>query len=106
MEIIRTSNYDAMSKQACDLIIETVQQLERPVLGLATGSTPEGLYQQLMERHENGDVSFKDVKTFNLDEYVGLASDDPNSYRYYMNNKLFHHIDLSDDQAFFCLKAM
>ncbi|MFD2761216.1 glucosamine-6-phosphate deaminase [Lentibacillus juripiscarius] len=100
MEIIRTSNYDAMSKQACDLIIETVQQLERPVLGLATGSTPEGLYQQLMERHENGDVSFKDVKTFNLDEYVGLASDDPNSYRYYMNNKLFHHIDLSDDQAF------
>ncbi|RYG74381.1 glucosamine-6-phosphate deaminase [Lentibacillus lipolyticus] len=100
MEIIQTPNYDVMSQRACDLLIETVQQSERPVLGLATGSTPEGLYKQLIEQYESGKVTFKQATTFNLDEYVGLTADDPNSYRYYMDNKLFHHIDLPDDRAF------
>jgi len=68
--------------------------LENPVLGLATGSTPEGLYQRIIEKYEQKEISFQNAMTFNLDEYVGLAKDDPNSYYHYMNEKLFKHIDI------------
>ncbi len=64
------------------------------VLGLATGSTPLGLYSKLIEHYKNGAVSFKDVKTFNLDEYIGLSSEHEQSYRYFMNKNLFEHIDI------------
>ena len=60
-----------------------LNELSKPILGLATGSTPEGLYQYLIDAYKNEEVSFKNVTTFNLDEYIGLDSDDPNSYRYF-----------------------
>lgn len=100
MKIIQTKSYDEMSEKACELILEQVQKSEAPVLGLATGSTPEGLYQQLIDQYKAGNVSFKNATTFNLDEYAGLAADDPNSYKYYMNDKLFNHIDLPAERAF------
>ncbi|TMN21364.1 glucosamine-6-phosphate deaminase [Lentibacillus cibarius] len=100
MEIIRVNSYEEMSKTACKQIVNQLRQSDRSVLGLATGSTPEGLYQQLIDQYKEGNVSFQHVTTFNLDEYVGLAADDPNSYRYYMNEKLFRHIDLPDNKAF------
>ncbi|SFA88048.1 glucosamine-6-phosphate deaminase [Lentibacillus halodurans] len=100
MDIISVKDYYEMSKKTCEYVVDQVNKLDRPVLGLATGSTPEGLYRQLIGQYKEGHVSFNHVTTFNLDEYVGLAADDPNSYRYYMNEKLFNHIDLPEDRAF------
>lgn len=94
MEIIPVKDYEEMSSTACNLLIEKINQIDNPVLGLATGYTPEGLYQCLVEKFNNNEVSFKDVKTFNLDEYIGLKKDDPNSYYYYMNNNFFNLVDI------------
>src|SRR5690625_4563084 len=99
MKIIRTKDYDEMSKVACDLVSEKVKQVKNTVLGLATGSTPEGMYACLIEKNKRGDVSFKDVTTFNLDEYLGLAEENPNSYHYYMKENFFKHIDISMDNT-------
>ncbi|MBY7144121.1 glucosamine-6-phosphate deaminase [Virgibacillus sp. NKC19-3] len=99
MEMIKTKTYDEMSKKGCSLLINKMQHLENPVLGLATGSTPEGLYAELIKKNQQHEVSFQNVSTFNLDEYVGLEKTDPNSYRYYMNQKLFKHIDIDSKNA-------
>ncbi len=64
------------------------------VLGLATGGTPLGLYRELVHRNSRHEISFKNVETFNLDEYVGVAADSPNSYHHYMFENLFKHIDI------------
>lgn len=96
MKIIAVKNYEEMSSTACNLLVEKINQIDYPVLGLATGSTPEGLYQLLIEKFNNNEVSFKNIKSFNLDEYVGLKRDNPNSYYYYMNNNFFRLIDISD----------
>ncbi|SDK03700.1 glucosamine-6-phosphate deaminase [Sediminibacillus albus] len=100
MKIEQVENYQEMSKYACDAIIDKVNSLQNPVLGLATGSTPEGVYNYLREENRNNRVTFRDTCTFNLDEYVGLAGDNPNSYRYYMNDRLFNHIDIPKQQTF------
>lgn len=99
MEIIRVKDYDAMSDAACSYLVERINRLENPVLGLATGSTPEGLYKRLIEKYNQGEVSFKNVKSFNLDEYVGLDKTNPNSYYYFMKDKLFDHVDISLDNV-------
>src|SRR5690625_733295 len=99
MKIIKVADYDEMSSKACEMVVDKVKEMGNPVLGLATGSTPEGLYQRIIEKYKQGDVSFEKVTTFNLDEYVGLAGDDPNSYRYFMNEKLFKHVDISTDKT-------
>ncbi len=75
-------------------IVELVNKKSNLVLGLATGSTPVGVYQNLINAYEQGKVSFKDVKTFNLDEYVGLDGTHEQSYRYFMNTNLFDGIDI------------
>ncbi|XP_063233409.1 glucosamine-6-phosphate isomerase isoform X2 [Bacillus rossius redtenbacheri] len=69
------------------------------VMGLPTGSTPYGMYQKLIEFHKAGKLSFKYVKTFNMDEYVGLSRDHPESYHYYMYNNFFKHIDIQPENA-------
>lgn len=94
MKIIKVKDYQEMSEVAAKRVINKVKEIDQPILGLATGSTPEGLYQNLIEANKNNDVSFKDVTTFNLDEYIGLSSDDPNSYNHFMEEKLFKHIDI------------
>ncbi|WP_042143470.1 glucosamine-6-phosphate deaminase [Paucisalibacillus sp. EB02] len=99
MEVIRVKDYDAMSKEAASFLVERINRLKNPILGLATGSTPEGLYKCLIEEYKQGNVSFKDVKSFNLDEYVGLEKNDPNSYYYFMKDKLFDHVDISLDHV-------
>src|SRR5690625_3981656 len=100
MKIIKVADYDEMSRKACEMVVDKVKEMGNPVLGLATGSTPEGLYQRIIEKYKQGEVSFANVTTFNLDEYVGLAGDDPNSYRYFMNEKLFKHVDISTDKTY------
>ncbi len=99
VKVIEVEDYEEMSKQACQWFMERLIHLKEPVLGLATGSTPEGLYECLIEQHKLGKISFEQATTFNLDEYVGLATDHPNSYNHYMNEKLFRYIDIQMDQA-------
>ncbi|MBM7607444.1 glucosamine-6-phosphate deaminase [Lysinibacillus composti] len=98
MEIIQVKDYEEMSKTACFYLLKKVGNIEQPVLGLATGSTPEGLYRQLIEAYKNGSLSFKNVKTFNLDEYIHLDQTNPNSYYYYMKKHLFDWIDIPKEQ--------
>ena len=75
-------------------IIKLINYKKDCVLGLATGSTPEGVFANLIKANLDGKVSFKDVTTFNLDEYVGLEETHPQSYRYFMNDHLFLHVDI------------
>lgn len=99
LKILKVKDYEEMSKKACSVLLEKINALDNPVLGMATGSTPEGLYQQLIRAYHEGKVSFKQVSTFNLDEYVGIDRENPNSYHYYMKDKLFGHIDLLPENA-------
>lgn len=98
MKIIKAKNYEEMSKAACSVIVEHINGNENPVIGLATGSTPEKLYDCLIEEYRLGQVSFQNVSSFNLDEYVGLGREDVNSYHYYMKEKLFDHIDIQPNR--------
>lgn len=94
MKVLKFDSNDALSMKAADIITDTLHTTENPVLGLATGSTPERLYEILIERCQSGEITFEHTSTFNLDEYVGLAADDINSYRYFMNQNLFNRIDV------------
>lgn len=94
MKIIRTKDYQDMSRKAANIITAQVIQKDDSVLGLATGSTMLGLYEELIRRYREGDLDFSDVKTVNLDEYLGLHPSNSQSYRYYMNENLFSHINI------------
>lgn len=100
MKLIKAQNYEDMSKKACELMVEKLKKLDKPVLGLATGSTPEGLYECFIEKNKQGTITFEHAISFNLDEYIGLADDNPNSYHYYMDEKLFNHIDIPKKHTF------
>jgi len=100
MKIIKVKDYDEMSTTACELMVDRIKTIKNPALGLATGSTPIGLYQQLIDTYKQENVSFKNVTTFNLDEYIGLGKDNPNSYHFFMSEKLFHHIDIRPEQTY------
>ncbi len=93
MKIIVVDNYDEMSKKAAEIIGTLVKNNPNAVLGLATGSTPIGTYEQMAIDCKNG-VSYKNVSTVNLDEYVGLTADHDQSYAYFMRTNLFDHIDI------------
>ena len=97
MEFIVTKNYEEMSRKAADVIASLVASKPDCTLGLATGSTPEGLYAQLVKDYEDGKISFKDVTTFNLDEYRGLDHDHVQSYHYFMAKHLFDNVDIDKD---------
>ncbi|MEQ6378254.1 glucosamine-6-phosphate deaminase [Bacillaceae bacterium S4-13-56] len=90
MKLIEVKDHVEMSRKACDILVERVTELSHPVLGLATGSTPKKVYDCLRKKP----ISFRDVTTFNLDEYVGIAPNDPNSYRFYMDHIFFNHVDI------------
>ncbi|NLA86506.1 MAG: glucosamine-6-phosphate deaminase [Clostridiales bacterium] len=94
MRIIRTDNYDALCKIAADII--TAQILLKPncVLGLATGSSPVGVYKMLVQKHRDEHLDFSRVRSFNLDEYVGLSPNQEQSYAWFMSEHLFKHINI------------
>lgn len=94
MKVIVTKDYHEMSKVASEIVSQVVLDNPHAVLGLATGSSPIGLYNNLIEMYEQGTLSFANVSTVNLDEYVGLNKDHPQSYAYFMRNILFDHIDI------------
>ena len=87
-------DYDAMSRRAANVIAAEILKKPDCVLGLATGSTPIGTYKHLIDMCNAGDISFRDVTTVNLDEYKGLAPTHDQSYRYFMNDNLFNHVDI------------
>lgn len=99
MRLIIETDYARLSEWAANHVIESINAFnptaERPfVLGLPTGSSPEGMYACLVKANKEGRVSFKHVKTFNMDEYVGLPEDHPESYHSFMARNLFDHIDI------------
>ncbi len=94
MEIVVVENYDEMSDVACSVVEETVKRNPACVLGLATGSTPLGLYERMVRGYREGKVSYKNVKAVNLDEYIGLPSSHPQSYAFFMREHLFSQIDI------------
>ncbi len=100
MRYIEVENYAEMSKKGASLIAAQVISKPDSVLGLATGSTPVGIYKKLIERFNAGDLDFSNVTSVNLDEYLGLDGENPQSYRYFMNVNLFDHINIDKSRTF------
>jgi glucosamine-6-phosphate deaminase len=94
MEVVICKDYAAMSQAAARVVAEVVNHKPNAVLGFATGSSPVGLYKELIRMHQEEGLDFSKVTTFNLDEYVGLPGDHPQSYRFFMNDNLFNHINV------------
>lgn len=94
MKIISAKDYQALSRAAANIISAQVILKPSCVLGLATGSSPVGTYQQLIEWYKQGDLDFSQVRTVNLDEYVGLDYSSDQSYIYFMRNNFFDHINI------------
>ena len=94
MQLIRVSSYEELSRKAADIISAQVILKPGCVLGLATGSTPIGTYRQLIERFRRGDLDFSRVTAFNLDEYLGISPEHPQSYHAFMQDHLFRHINI------------
>ena len=99
MEFIVTENYEEMSRVAADLIADRIHKNKQGVLGLATGSTPEGLYAELAADFEAGKIDFSEITTFNLDEYRGLSHDNEQSYHYFMNKHLFSKVNIKKENT-------
>ena len=94
MQIIIYDNAQQVAQNAALWVKELISKKPDPVLGLATGSTPISLYKQLVEQHKTKQISFKNVTTFNLDEYHHIAPENPQSYRSFMAENLFNHVDI------------
>lgn len=94
MRIIRAKDYDEMSRRAAEIIAAQVIIKPDCVLGLATGGSPVGTYQELRRKYEAGVLDFSRVKTVNLDEYVGLPADHEQSYARFMRENLFDHVNI------------
>ena len=100
MRLIRAKNYDEMSLKAANIIAAQVSLNPKSVLGLATGSTPIGTYRHLVEWYQKGELDFGKAVSINLDEYCGLSGDHPQSYRRFMRENLFNHINIPADRSF------
>ncbi len=100
INIIKAKDYEEMSKKAAAVIASQITMKPDCVLGLATGSSPEGLYRQLVDWYKEGALSFADVTSVNLDEYKGLPRDNDQSYWYFMNEHLFKHVDINMQRTF------
>ena len=96
MEIKPISSYNKMSKLAAKIVAKQIKNKPNIVLGLATGSTPEGMYRKLVKIHKEGELDLSQVITFNLDEYLGLSPDHPQSYHYYMHENFFNHVNIEE----------
>ena len=99
MRIYQSEDYKAMSRRAANIISAQVIYKPDCVLGLATGGTPVGTYKQLVDWYKEGDLSFAEVRSVNLDEYLGLSPHHEQSYRYFMQSNLFDHIDIKPENT-------
>ena len=98
---IKVLKKEEIDEIVANRICALISKKQNLILGLATGSTPLGVYKKLIEKYKNKEVTFEDVKTFNLDEYIGLPPTHNQSYRYFMDNNLFDHIDIKKENTFF-----
>lgn len=99
MRIIRAKDYDDMSKKAAEIMAAQINLKPDCLLGLATGSSPEGMYAELVKKYEAGMLDFSKVRSYNLDEYVGLPKDNDQSYFYFMNHHLFSKVNMNIDNT-------
>ena len=99
MRLIVCDNQQEIANVGADMIAEVVVANPTAVLGLATGSTPVPMYQELIRRYEAGNLDFSSVRSVNLDEYYPLAPDNDQSYRYFMNHQLFDHINIDKNNT-------
>ncbi len=97
MKIVEVKDYQELSKVAAKILIDLIKEKPSCTLGLATGSSPIGLYKNLIESYKKGEISFKDVKTYNLDEYCNLDKNHSQSYYTFMHENLFNHIDINEE---------
>jgi len=94
VEIIVQENREKASLLAAKVMAKQVREKPESVLGFATGRTPQGMYRELVRLHQEEGLSFKEASSFNLDEYIGLSPEHPQSYHHFMNEELFKHIDI------------
>ncbi len=99
MRIIRAKDYADVSRKAANIIAAQIFLKPDCVLGLATGSSPVGTYQELIKKYEAGDLDFSKVSTINLDEYVGLSPEHDQSYAYFMRTNLFDHVNIDQSNC-------
>ncbi|MDZ5782799.1 glucosamine-6-phosphate deaminase [Marinococcus luteus] len=99
MKLIRVADREVLSVHAAEMIAGKVKEKPDCVLGLATGGTPEGTYQQLKNIYDRGELDLSRVTTFNLDEYAGMPKDHPQSYHAYMQHKVFQPLQLQPEQT-------
>ncbi len=97
-KVIIKDTYEEVSMEAFRIMKEVLGK-DHPVLGLATGSSPVGLYKEMIRDHQENGTSYKDILTFNLDEYVGLPRDHEQSYYTFMHEQLFNHIDIPEENV-------
>ena len=100
MKLIVVNNYEELSKVAAKEFSKIIKEKENAVLGLATGGTPVGMYKELIKMYEKKELNFSKITTVNLDEYIGLNPEHNQSYRYFMNNNLFNHINIDKSNTF------
>ena len=100
MKVIKAAGYEELSRKAAQTIASVIIGNPRCVLGLATGSTPIGTYKELVRMNKEGDLDFSQVTTVNLDEYAGLDPSNDQSYRYFMNDNLFNHVNIDKARTF------
>lgn len=100
MKLIITKDYEDLSNTVADIIQDKIEQDAKLKLVLPTGSTPIGLYAELVKRYKNNEIDFKEVTSFNLDEYVGLDRNNENSYYYFMHDSLFNHINIKPENTY------
>lgn len=100
MKIIITKNYEELSKVAANEMAETIKSNPKAILGLATGGSPIGMYKELIRMNKEGEIDFSTITTVNLDEYIGLSGEHTQSYRYFMNDNLFNHINIDKKNTY------
>ena len=100
MRVLVTPDYQTLSEEAAAIVIKSVLAKPALAVGLPTGQTPLGMYAELIRNYRSQVVDFSAVKTFNLDEYVGISADDPKSYHTYMRSRLFNHINVNPSNTY------
>lgn len=100
MRVIVCKNYEEMSEQAAKLVASQIILKPDSVLGLATGSTPVGMYKKLVEMYNNKEIDFSEITTFNLDEYYPISRSNQQSYHYFMNENLFSKVNIKPGKCF------
>ena len=100
MNVVIVKDYHELSVQAAQLVADQITRKKNTVLGLATGQTPVGMYQELIKKFKKGEIDFSQVVTFNLDEYYGLSPEHPQSYHYFMWDTFFQHININKENIY------